>query len=128
MMSTTVLGSRPEWRDYVSDALAFWEPGRLAYNVVLLAVTGGWLVLELTGFSGIAAIPLGGWLALIILAAIANCLYCAAYPVDVLLQFSNWRAGRAAWRTALWLSGTILAVSLASLLFWLLAVGGEMVI
>jgi hypothetical protein len=113
---------RDEWRANLSDALAFWEPARVTYNVILLIITAGWLALAFdSGLSTLMFIPVGGWLALVVLAAIANLLYCAAYPVDLLLQFSTWRPQRAAWRAAVWLSGAVLAGSLASLIFWALA-------
>ena len=81
---------------YVADGLRYWEPRRLIYNGVLALVV-------LTHF--VAAWPASRTklsfdlvLGLFFLAVLANVCYCAAYLVDIFVQFSGlhrqWRVGR----------------------------------
>lgn len=82
-------------REAVTDAIKFWERGRIVYNLALLAVTLGILVP--------AELDRLGWyqmsFPLLLLAVIANVLYCVVYPVDLLAQASDFRA---VWRTLRW--------------------------
>jgi hypothetical protein len=113
--------ARPGFFDRVriSDALSFWELGRLPFNLVLVAVTLAWLQFGgPAGWGGVVAVPFQGWLALFVLGVLTNMAYSAAYPVDLFVQGSDWRDKRLAWRTALWAVGTALAAALASLLLW----------
>lgn len=94
-------------RERFVDAARFWEPRRIAYNLVLTAVCIFWLVKTWPHFR--PAFTLTSLLPLSILALLANVCYCAAYLVDIPMQFSalgaNWRQRR--W--VLWLLGTLLA-------------------
>ena len=102
-------------RAAVTDAIVFWETGRLGYNGVLAAVLIG------------AAMATDGWLGIgvrfaqvIALGALANGLYCAAYPLDLLAQATPWRQAWRRYRWIVWAVGTLLAAvlaGLASLLF-----------
>lgn len=99
----------------IKDALKFWELGRLGYNAVLALATAAWVVRTWPHFA--PAFTLRGGLMLLVLAGIANVLYCAAYPVDLLLQHSDlgpvWRQ----WRWLLWASGTLFALLLTC--YWI---------
>lgn len=96
-------------RANITDALRFWEPMRVIYNLVLAGV-----VIATVGIQTIAAVPINaltlnaagvvGFMALL-----ANMLYCAAYPVDLFVQASDWREGWRSARIGLWLIGTITA-------------------
>ena len=95
-------------RETISDALRFWERGRIAYNAALILTA-----LATAGErAGIFMEPLR--LALLAtLAALANILYCAAYPVDLFVQASDYRQG---WRRHRWMllaGGTLLAMFFA---------------
>jgi hypothetical protein len=92
----------------ISAALRFWEPMRLVYNLALIAaffaLGGGTLLAEgsVVGTAGI-----------IVLAAFANLLYCLAYPIDLVLQHSDWsEAWRRRGRLALFTSGLLIALAL----------------
>ena len=102
-------------REYVDEAIRFWEPRRIAYNLVLMAVTAGWFLLYWSHFR--AGFNLQLLLALLILAAAANVCYCAAYLVDIPLQYSSFRAVWRRRRWWLWLAGVLLGVLLAS--YWI---------
>lgn len=96
-------------RETITDALRFWEPMRVLYNLVLLFV-----VVATVGVDRIAAIPINALTvnvagAVGLLALMANILYCAAYPVDLFVQASDWRQGWRSARIGLWLIGTLTA-------------------
>lgn len=85
-------------KEHITDALRYWEPRRIVYNLALALVTlsVGWPILELTESPPL----LPAALVLFLLAAGANVLYCIAYPVDVFIQASEFREP---WRKLRWL-------------------------
>jgi hypothetical protein len=98
-----------------TDALRFWEPRRLLYNLVLTVVTAVWVAATWPHFR--PAFTLLNLLRLCFLALIANLCYCSAYMVDVPLLCS---AAATSWkrrRWALWLTGMAMGVVLAS--YWI---------
>ncbi len=112
-----VLGNSPSGspRGMLADAVHFWEPRRLVYNVVLAAVVVAWLVITWPHFRP-AFVP-HSLLLLAILAFLANACYCAAYFVDLPMQRSSLGAQWKRWRWGLWLLGTLLAILLAN--YWI---------
>jgi len=97
----------PPWQELLRDALRYWEPRRLGYNAVLGAIVLGWVVFTWPHFrSALAPGPLAQ---LLVLAALANLCYCAAYLIDVPVQHSRLRGAWRARRGALWLFGTAFA-------------------
>ncbi len=109
-------GSRSaDWRDALRDALRFWEPRRIAYNLVLFLTAAAWVILTWPHFRGALSLEPAG--ILLVLAVIANICYCAAYVVDIPVQFSPWRNGLQRWRWTLWLAGTLFALLLAN--YWI---------
>jgi hypothetical protein len=102
-------------RGILDDAIRYWESRRLAYNLVLTVVVVAWVASTWPHFRG--ALTLESLLALVILATLANVCYCAAYLVDIPLQYSSfclvWRRRR--W--GLWLTGMLFAVALAN--YWI---------
>ena len=107
---------RPEELRYLlGNAIRYWEPRRLGYNLVLTAVVAGWLRLTWPHFR--AALTMQSLLALLVLAVLANLCYCAAYLVDVPMQASSFRAAWRHWRWRLWLAGTLFATALAN--YWI---------
>ena len=89
----------------LTNAIAYWEPRRVLYNLVLVGVT----LRNLEFFCGP---PL---LELFVLAVLANACYCAAYLIDVPVQLSEFRARWLPHRWLLWLLGTAFAAALAYL-------------
>ena len=51
----------------------------------------------------------------IILAALANVAYCAAYPIDLFVQASDFRDLWRAYRWIVWAAGTLFALMLAAI-------------
>ena len=93
------------WRDYLSAAIRYWEPRRIAYNlalaiVVILHIVSGWP-------SSRESLHFNGLLFLFALAVLANVAYCAAYVVDIVVQMSGFRD---AWLRMRWI---LLAIGLA---------------
>ena len=103
------------FRGFLADAIRFWEPRRLVYNFLLMAVVAAWLVATWPHFR--TALTLSSLLLVAILALLANVCYCTAYLVDIPMQRSSlsivWRRRR--W--GLWLMGTLFAIVLA--IYWI---------
>ncbi len=103
------------WRENLAEAMRFWEPWRVVYNVVLAAVAAVWLVATWPHFR--PALTLPSLVILSVLALLANVCYCGAYLVDIPMQ--RWVLG-AGWvnrRWGLWLLGTILAIVMEN--YWI---------
>ncbi len=116
-MQTHGPGSLPpgSTREAMRDAVRYWERGRLGYNLVLAAVVLAWIAITWPHFR--PALTAKSGLLLLVLAAMANACYCAAYPVDLAMQASALRGAWKRWRIALWCAGTLLAVVLAC--YWI---------
>jgi hypothetical protein len=92
------------------DALGYWEVRRIPYNLALAAVAVFWVVRTWPHF-----VPAFEWASippLLILAALANVLYCSAYLVEALAREALVAATWHRWRWAVWLAGTLLALLL----------------
>jgi hypothetical protein len=115
-MNTPQLSGVPDtFRAIVHDAIRYWEPRRITYNLVLAAVVVAWLVLTWPHFR--PAFTLQSLLGLLALAAIANACYCTAYFADITMQRSSFRGIWQRRRWGLWLAGTLVAVVLAC--YWI---------
>jgi hypothetical protein len=97
------------------DAARYWEPRRIHYNLVLAAVVAAWLVSTWPHFR--PAFTLQSLLLLLVLAAMANVCYSAAYLADILLQCSPFRSFWQRRRWSLWFAGTLFAALLAC--YWI---------
>jgi len=102
-------------REILDDAIRYWESRRLAYNLVLTVVVIAWVATTWPHFRG--ALTLESLLALVILATLANVCFCAAYLVDIPMQYSSfcvvWRRRR--W--LLWVLGMLFAAALSN--YWI---------
>lgn len=97
------------------DAVRYWEVRRIWYNLILLGIAVTWVVATWPHFR--PAMNMAALLRILVLAALANLCYSAAYLVDIPLQQSG---SRAAWRRrrwALWLAGTVFAIGFAN--YWI---------
>jgi hypothetical protein len=95
------------FREIISDAIAYWEPRRIGYNLILTAIIVGRVTLTWPHYR--SAITLPNLLILFVLAVLANVCYCAAYLVDVPVQYSSFRNQWRRRRWALWVLGMGLA-------------------
>ena len=77
-------------RAALSEAIRYWEPRRIAYNLILVVEVVALYLAHLPT----SRLKLGFKLALglFVLAVLANVAYCAAYLVDVPAQLSAFRA------------------------------------
>ena len=73
----------------LSNALRYWEPRRLLYNAVLLAVVA--IVYRTHLPASRSQLQVDTLLLLFLLAVLANVAYCACYIVDVVAQLSAFR-------------------------------------
>ena len=95
-------------RAVLFDAVRFWETGRLGYNGVLAAIL---LMLASVGDAWEMIAREFGFI--VVLGAVANVLYCVAYPVDLLVQATPARQAWRRWRWVAWAAGTAFAALLA---------------
>lgn len=105
------LSSAPNpFRDNFVAAVRYWEPRRLAYNIVLSAVAFTWVLASWPHFR--PALTVNSLPPLLVLGLLANLCYCATYLVDLPLQMSAFAARWKRSRWGLWLLGTLFAVLL----------------
>jgi hypothetical protein len=96
------------FRAFLSDAIRFWEPRRLVYNLILAVVVVVWLVASWPHFRPV--FTLHSLLLLSILALLANVCYCAAYLLDIPMQSLSVGTALRRQRWALWVIGTLFAI------------------
>ena len=111
------LGKSPSGplRRSFADAIRFWEPRRLVYNLILAVVVLVWIVASWPHFRPV--FTLHSLLLLGILALLANACYCAAYFVDIPMQGLSVGTTLRRQRWGLWLIGTLIAILLAN--YWI---------
>jgi hypothetical protein len=97
------------------DAARYWEPRRILYNLVLMAVVAAWVGLTWPHFR--PALNFSASLKMSVLALLANVCYCAAYLVDVPMGHSTVAQQWQRWRPFLWFAGTLFATLLAN--YWI---------
>jgi hypothetical protein len=109
--------SRPSsLREAFAEAIRFWEPRRIIYNLLLMTVAFLWGALTWPHFR--PALQLQPFLALSVLALLANICYCAAYLVEAAMLGGTFRSvwkNRQRW--GLWVVGTLFAILLAN--YWI---------
>jgi hypothetical protein len=104
-------GAQIRFSEAASSALRYWEPRRLLYNAVLFAVVvahfwEGWPASR-------AFLQRDMLLGFFVLAVLANVAYCAAYAVDLFVQFSGARSAWPRWRWSVLAIGIAFASVLA---------------
>ena len=96
----------------LSDALRYWEPRRIVYNIALGLVVVVVFVAHLPSSRGSLSFDL--LQGLFVLAVLANVAYCAAHIVDIVLQLSSYRATWLRFRWILLAIGVAFAAVLAN--------------
>jgi hypothetical protein len=94
-------------RAYITDAIKFWEPRRILYNLTLTAIVAIYFVIAYPRSRAMISIDFS--LSLFLLAVIANVAYCAAYVVDIFAQASGFRELWQRYRNVLFVIGTLFA-------------------
>jgi len=100
-----------QWREFLSNAIRYWEPRRIPYNLVLAVIVVVHYVLGLP-FSK-SALQFNTLLLLFALAVLANVAYCAAYIPDVFAQMSGLRDSWLRFRWVVFVVGLAFAAVLA---------------
>jgi hypothetical protein len=95
------------WRESFLEAVRFWEPRRLIYNLLLLAVTVTWVLATWPHFR--PAMNLTVALQISVLGLLANVCYSSAYVMEIALHGATAGKVRQRLRWTVWLIGTILA-------------------
>ena len=98
---------KSELRDFATDAIKFWEPWRLVYNLALAVIVIIYFAIEYPFSKAILSVDF--CLGLFLLAVIANIAYCAAYIVDIFVQASGFREVWRQYRKLLFVIGTVFA-------------------
>jgi hypothetical protein len=96
-------------RQIVTNTISFWERGRIIYNVVLAVIVAS--VFALSNANENLSLHMA--VELIVLAVLANIVYCAAYVVDVFVQLSDLRDVWLRRRWVLFGAGLLLASVIA---------------
>jgi hypothetical protein len=103
-----------QWRDYLGDAIRYWEPRRILYNLLLAVVVVIHFVKGLP-FSK-TSLQFNSLLLFFVLAVLANVAYCAVYVPDIFAQMSSMRDSWLRHRWVLFIVGVAFAAVLAH--FW----------
>ena len=101
----------PRFGEIAADAMCYWEPRRILYNLVLTGVVFAYFITAWPASRSFLA-----WntlFQLIFLAVLANVCYCAAYAVDLFVQYSVLRAAWARRRWVVLAVGIIFAAVIA---------------
>jgi hypothetical protein len=96
-------------KNIITESIRYWEPRRLAYNAALVLVVLGITLYHHASLSTLTWQPVAG---LMLMAVIANVLYCAAYVADIFVQMSDYQQ---AWKRYRWIvlaAGTFLAIAI----------------
>ncbi len=113
------LGALKGFGQIATDAISYWEPRRLLYNLVLAFAALPHALTYWRSTGSVPGIEHAAWL--FVLAVLANACYCLAYIVDVFVQLSRFRAIWRADRGILFVVGlvfaTVLAFALGSVVF-----------
>lgn len=107
-------------RDYVTDAMKYWEPRRIVYNLVLTGIVAAYFLLQWPASR--SAIELNVMLLVFVMAVLANVAYCAAYIPDIFAQSSGFRDVWQRYRWILFAIGVAFAGTITR--FWALAMFG----
>jgi hypothetical protein len=93
--------------DSFTNAIRFWEPRRVIYNLVLAVIVIAYFVAAYPASKGMVSVDFS--LGIFLLAVIANVAYCAAYLVDIFVQMSGFREVWERVRWVLFVIGTAFA-------------------
>jgi hypothetical protein len=96
------------FRETLTDAIRYWEPRRILYNLALVAIVLAYFSRSYPA-SKEALLSVDGALFIFILAVLANVAYCAAYVVDIFAQWSEFRPVWLKYRWVLLLVGILFA-------------------
>ena len=94
-------------RETTTDAIRYWEPRRLIYNLVLAAIVLTYFAASYPASK--AQLTLDGAQGVFLLAVLANVAHCAAYVADIFAQISGYRELWHRYRWILFVIGMLFA-------------------
>ena len=97
------------------ETASFWEPRRLLYNAILMAIVLLWILLTWPHFR--PSLTLGSLEAMIVLGLAANLCYSAAYLADLFMQALTSNVHWRRFRWTLFVLGTLLAILIEN--YWI---------
>lgn len=97
----------PTFRESVTNAIRYWERARIVYNVALIIVVAA--VFWFYWPNSLQALDVDLVLGCFVFFVLANIAFCAAYPVDLLAQSSEFRPIWIRVRPAVFILGTLFA-------------------
>ncbi|MEM0896370.1 MAG: hypothetical protein AAGJ79_05740 [Verrucomicrobiota bacterium] len=97
--------------EIASDALRYWEPRRIGYNLAMLIVVAAFYLGSIEK-GGIWVPSLLGFISVFGAAVAANVLYSIVYPIEAFVQRSDLRQVWLGIRWVMYSIGTLLAVGL----------------
>ena len=106
-------GEAITFREALTEAIRYWEPRRIIYNLVLAAVVAIHAVVAWLGSGPAPAMTSDAILSAFLLAVLANVAYCAAYVPDIPAQLSGFRSQWLRLRFVVYLVGVAFAAILA---------------
>lgn len=101
------------FREALTDAIRYWEPRRIIYNLILAAVVAIHAAVAWLGPGPVPAITSDAILSVFLLAVLANVAYCAAYVPDIPAQLSGFRSQWLRLRFLVYVVGVAFAATLA---------------
>ena len=116
-------GVRTKFSELASDALRYWEPRRLLYNLALCVVVLGHFYAHWPASK--TFLTRDSLFGFFFLAVLANVAYCATYAVDLFVQFSGQRDVWSRWRPVVLATGTAFASVIAHFITQGLLGGGS---
>jgi hypothetical protein len=103
-------------RDYATEAIRYWEPRRIVYNLLLGSVV---LIYFFLSVGPNKSVSFDQVQLLFLLCVLANVAYCGAYVADLFAQMSGFRKRWRGLRWLLFVVGSAFAAILAR--FWSIA-------
>ena len=101
----------PRFGEIASEAIGYWERRRVLYNLALAGVVGAHCLVAWPASR--AVLTWNTLFLLIFLAVLANVCYCAAYAVDLFVQYSELRGAWGRWRWVVLMTGILFGAVIA---------------
>lgn len=99
--------SQLSFRDILTDSIRYWERMRILYNLALVLIVIG--CFSAYWPSSQSRLRLEFFTSVSIMALMANLLFCAAYPIDMIVQYSHLRPSWIRYRVGLFGCGLVFA-------------------
>lgn len=99
--------TEPTFRDILTESLRYWERMRVVYNLILGSIVIACFVFFYP--NSLPLLTLKGITEIMGMCVIANILFCAAYPIDVVIQYSHFRSKWTWYRLGVFSFGLVFA-------------------